>query len=220
MRKTAVRCAVLLAAALPVAAAAQSSSYVIPEGTHLHVELTTTLTTKVNQVGDLFSGQITEPIFANHEEAVPTGSTVRGHITLLTPPGRHVKAEIRLSLDSITTPNGIVYHLASGLQGIAGGSNAKMKGKEGVAQGPGKSKKKTAEQVGIGAGAGAAIGAIAAGGPGALYGMGIGAAALFIRRMLKKNKDIVLVQGTHLIFEVPRAITATRVRAAAATASQ
>ncbi len=60
----------------------------LPAGSELHVQLITTLSSKTNDTGDLWTGKVVEPIFGKGGEIVPDGSTVDGHITYVKGPGR------------------------------------------------------------------------------------------------------------------------------------
>lgn len=208
--------AVALAAmlGLGLAPAAAADSFMIPAGTTLDVELTSTLSTKTNQSGDLFTGKVSEPIFYQSQEVVPEGSTVQGHLTFVQPPGRvKGKAEMRLVLDTIKTPDGQNYALTAALQGVNGADGVTVKGNEGTVQGPGKDTKHGAEEAGIGAGAGAAVGAIADGGSGALYGAAIGAVVGVVHTLAKHHGNAVLQPGTDMTFTIPRDVTATKAAA-------
>ena len=186
-------------------------TFTIPAGTSLDVELTSTLNTKTNQTGDLFTGKVTEPVFYQGQEVVPEGSTVQGHLTLVQPPGRvKGKAELRLVLDTIKTPDGQNYSLAADLRDLQGPTGVSVKGNEGTVEGPGKDTKHGAEEAGIGAAAGAGVGAVADGGSGALYGAAIGAIAGVAHTLAKHHANAVLPPGTEMTFNVPRTVTATK----------
>jgi hypothetical protein len=191
--------AIMVTAALSVAGNPPVS---LPTGTRVDVELTTTLSSSANQAGDPFIAEIENPIFAGGQEVVPAGSTLRGHVTFVKPPGRaRGKAQMRLVGDSIITKAGKQFTFKAQLANL-GPDAGVTKGNEGTLQGKGKSTKKTAEEAGIGAAAGAGVGAIAAGGQGALYGAGIGLAAGVIHAIAKHHKDIVLNAGTEMTFQL------------------
>jgi len=184
---------------------ATASQPVLPSGTHLTVELTVTLSTRANQVGDPFTASFEDPIFAGGEEVIPAGSTLYGHVSYVKSPKRAKGlAEMRLVADSILTPNGKKYNLSAGLGNDNGDNGPKVNGEEGTIEGAGKSGKQTAKESGIGAAAGAGVGAIADGGTGALYGAAIGALAGVIHIIAKKHKDVVLHPGTELTFILSR----------------
>jgi type IV secretion system protein VirB10 len=188
---------------------AADDAITLPAGSELHVQLITTLSSKTNETGDLWTGKVVEPIFGKGGEIVPEGSTVDGHITYVKGPGRvKGKGEMRLIVDSISTPDASKYNIVASLKDASG---TKVKDEEGTMQGPGKDGKGTAVETGVGAAAGAGVGAIAHGGTGALYGAGIGAMAGLAHRILKKGKDIVLPSGTEMTFVISRDTTAKKV---------
>ena len=231
---------------LAVAAlATQTAPPPIPAGTTLRVQLDTTLTDKTNKTGDTFTADVREPIYVNGKPVVPQWSTVSGHIAFLKPSGRvKGKAQMRLVLDKITTPDGVVYPLNGTLEEAQGGvcahtaATGKTKAdEEGTITGCGKSKKGAAEAAGIAGGVGAGVGAsiglgkeiecewygYCPGGSGIgtdiLYGAGIGAGTALIYTMFKHEKHIVLVQGSLLTFTVDRTTTADKAPAQAAGAA-
>ncbi|HEX5481507.1 MAG TPA: hypothetical protein VFZ08_02655 [Terriglobia bacterium] len=191
--------------------AADSTQPVIPAGTRVDIQLTSPVSTSANQQGDPFTAEVEDPIFSGGHEVIPAGSTLRGHVTLVKPPGRAKgKAEMRLVADTIVTKSGKQFSFNAQLASNDSSNGTKVKGDEGTVEGPGKSKKKGAEDAGIGAAAGAGIGAIAAGGDGALYGAGIGAAVGLIHMLAKHHKDIVLHPGTELTFVLSTPATETK----------
>jgi hypothetical protein len=199
-----------VSAALPLTGA--DDGLTIPAGTSLEVELTSTVSTKTSNTGDLFNGKVTEPIIYQGEEVVPENSTIQGHVTFLKPPGRvKGKAEMRLVLDSIRTPDGQNYSVTAALQDAKTPDGVSVKG-EGTVEGPGKSSKSGAKEAGIGAAAGAGVGAIAHGGTGALYGAAIGAVVGVVHTLAKHHGDVVLGPGTDLTFSIPRTITAPKTK--------
>jgi hypothetical protein len=188
---------------------ASDDTITLPAGSELQVQLITTLSSKTNETGDLWTGKVVEPIFGNGGEIVPDGSTVDGHVTYVKGSGRvKDKGEMRLIVDSISTPDASKYNIVASLEDAEG---AKVKDAEGTMQGPGKDTKRTAEEAGVGAAAGAGVGAIAHGGTGALYGMAIGAAAGLAHGLLKKHKELILPQGCEMTFVISRDTTAKKV---------
>ena len=183
----------------------------IPAGTTLETRLTTLLTTKTSENGDPFSAKIMDPIFSGGVEVLPPRSTLEGHVTVVKEPGSvKGKAQMRRVADKIVAPEDVEFSLSAGLEDAQGADGAKVKGEEGTIQGPGKSTKGAAIETGVDAGIGAGVGAIAAGGKGSLYGLGIGAVTGIIHNMGKKHKDLVLPPGTSLTFVVSRTTTAKK----------
>jgi type IV secretion system protein VirB10 len=187
---------------------AADDAITLPAGTELHVQLITSLSSKTNETGDMWSGKVVEPVFAKGKEIVPQGSSVDGHITYVKGPGRvKGKGEMRLVVDSISTSDASRYNIVASLKDAEG---ANVTDKEGTMQGPGKDKTRTEVETGVGAAAGAGVGAIAHGGTGALYGAGIGAMAGLVHSALKKGKDIVVPAGSEMTFVIPRDTTMQR----------
>jgi len=188
----------------------------IPAGTEIQAELTTLLSTKTSKSGDPFTARVVEPVFAKGEEIIPVGSMLEGHVSFLKEPGRAKGlGEMRLIADSISTREDIKYTVAVGLQQAQGAGVGQMKGDEGTVQGGGKSAKDAAKEAGVAAGVGAGVGAIANGGTGSLYGLGIGATASLLHSLFKKHKDLVLTQGTELTFEISRDVPGQKMTKAA-----
>jgi hypothetical protein len=201
-----------------------SNTLSLPAGSTLHVRLTATLTSKTNKNGDPFTGEITEAVRANGKEIVPEGSLVYGHVAFMKPPGRvSGRSEMRVVLDRIETQDDIKFTLAAPLEEAQGVPCASTTGEEGTIKGCGKSKKDTVKDAAIGgamgAGAGATVGmgheieceyyGMCGGhGMGADigYGAAIGAGTALIYHLFKKEKDIILVEGTHLTFVVNRTV--------------
>jgi hypothetical protein len=200
------------AVVFPALARAEEETFTLPAGSTLQVRLMTALSTAASQQGDPFSGTVVEPIFSEGVEVVPVKSTLEGRVAFVKSPGR-VKGvgEMRLVAETVTTPEGVKYTIAAGLEDAQGAEGAKVKDEEGTIKGSGKSKKDAAIESGVGAGVGAGAGAIGAGGSGALYGAGIGAAAGLVHTLFKRHKDIILPQGTELTFVIQRTTTAKRV---------
>lgn len=209
----------LVILALPASVLAQEfedeNYFKLPSGTTLEVRLMNTISTRTNQEGDPFSGRLVQSYMYKGEDVLPVGTTIEGRITYAKQAGRiKGKAEMRLLAETITTPDDVKYTIVAGLEDAHGIGGSKVKDKEGTIEGGSTSKKEGAIQTGVGAGAGAAVGGIFAGGSGALYGMGIGAAAAGIRHIFKRGKDVTLPIGTELTFVIARDSIAQRVEPA------
>jgi hypothetical protein len=230
MRRTlSILAALSLASASSALSARAAENVTIPPGTVLHVKLQTTITSKTNKPGDTFTGMVTQDVLSGTETIVPQGSLVSGHVAYLKRSGRiKAKAQMRIVLDSITTPEDQKIQLSSTLADSKGGvcGNAPSDD-EGTITGCGKSKKDAAKDAAIGgaigAGAGAAVGLGSeiecqyygnCGGPGiatsTLYGAGIGAGTSLLYDFFKHQKEIVLLSGSELTFVVNRTLDASR----------
>ncbi|MBZ5562909.1 MAG: hypothetical protein LAP13_10850 [Acidobacteriia bacterium] len=208
-----------------------AESVVVPPGSTLHVKLGTTITSKTNKAGDTFTGEVVQPVIANGKTVIPQGSTVNGHIAFLKPSGRiRGKAQMRVVLDSIITPDDQTVKLSSTLAGSHGGvCGNTANDEEGTIVGCGKSKKDAAKDAAIGGAMGAGAGATVGmgheidcayfgncGGPGmgtdVLAGAGIGAGTALLYNLFKHEKQIILVEGTELTFIVNRTLDASNTR--------
>ena len=208
-----------------------AESVVVPPGSTLHVKLGTTITSKTNKAGDTFTGEVVQAVIANGKTVIPQGSTVNGHIAFLKPSGRiRGKAQMRVVLDSIITPDDQTVKLSSTLAGSHGGvCGNTANDEEGTIVGCGKSKKDAAKDAAIGGAMGAGAGATVGmgheidcayfgncGGPGmgtdVLAGAGIGAGTALLYNLFKHEKQIILVEGTELTFIVNRTLDASNTR--------
>jgi hypothetical protein len=220
--------ALTLTAALPFLSARAADLPPIPAGTTLRVKLGTTITSKTNKPGDTFTGMVTQAVVSGNQTIVPEGSMVNGHVAFLKPAGRiRGKAQMRIVLDSIITPDNQTLRLSSTLADSRGGvCGNTANDDEGTIVGCGKSKKEAAKDAAmgaaIGAGAGATVGMGQAidcryygncGGPGfggdLLYGAGIGAGTALLYNVFKHEREIILLQGSELIFIVNRTLEAS-----------
>ncbi len=220
MKKRRLTIAAILTAALafPLSSEFADDLPTIPAGTSLQVRLTVTVSSKANENGDPWVGNVVEPVFAGGYEAIPPDSRIEGRISFLKPPGRGKGvAEMRLTAEKIITPDGVTYSVSAGLQDAQGPEGTKVADAEGTIQGPRKDKKGAAKETAVAAGAGAGVGAITRGGKGALYGAAIGAAAAVIHTIAKHHPDIVLPQGTELTFSISRPLTGKKAPQAAET---
>lgn len=226
--------------ALIIQASAQNTDkpVAIPAGTSLRVKLGTLLSDKTNKPGDPFTAELADPIIVDGKQAVPAHSTVDGHVAFILPSGRFTrKAEMRLVVDKLTTPDEVVYPLSSTLQDAHDvncenstvGSKANGKpSEEGTITGCGKSVKSAAKDAailgGVGAAGGLSVGVMSRGGcdyygncypssgPGigadVGIGAGLGAGTALVYHLLQHEKHIILIYGTPLTFVVSRTTSA------------
>jgi hypothetical protein len=225
MTKRLLALGLAMVAWLPVAGYAADQKPPIPAGSALHIKLGTTLTSKTNKTGDPFTGLVTQPIVVDGVEVIPQGSLVDGHVAFVKPSGRiRGKAQMRIVLDTITTPDEVKYPLSATLQDARSvACNESNTDKEGTIEGCAKSKKKALKQTAIGGAIGAGVGATVglstrggcsyygcwpSSGPGIgtdiMYGAGIGAGTALIYNVFKHTKHIILIEGTPLTFVINR----------------
>ena len=163
-----------------------AASLVIPAGTSITIRLQDSLSSRYSVPGQRFEALLDEPIVVDDHAVLPVGSLVTGHVTSARRSGRlRHPGEIALTLDSVTIGDRRVPVQTSSL----------------VARG-GSHKKRNLAWIGGGTGGGALIGALAAGGKGALIGSGIGAAAGTTTAFLSGKKDVGFAAERRLRFRL------------------
>ena len=129
---------------------------------------------------------VDEPVVVGDQIVVPVGAVAEGHVTIARRSGRlHHPGELGLTLDRVTVDQQIIDLTTSRV----------------VARG-GSHKKRNWGWIGGGTGGGALIGALAAGGKGALIGSGIGAAAGTTTAFITGKKDVVFGNERRLRFRL------------------
>lgn len=158
----------------------------IPAGTPITVRLQQRLSSASAVPGERFECVIDEPIVVGDRVVVPVGAVAEGHVIVARRSGRlRHPGELGLTLDSVIVDQQIVSLTTSRV----------------VARG-GSHKKRNWGWIGGGTGGGAVIGALAAGGKGALIGSGIGAAAGTTTAFFTGKKDVVFGNERRLRFRL------------------
>src|SRR5271157_4337544 len=163
-------------AANNTAGAAQQAppQVVIPAGTPITVRLQQSLSSASAVPGERFDAVIDQPIIVQDQVVVPVGALASGHVVVARHSGRlHHPGELGLTLDTVTV----------------GQENIPLATSSVVARGR-SHKKRNWGFIGGGTGGGALIGALAAGGKGALIGSGIGAVAGTTTAFVTGKKDV------------------------------
>ena len=174
----------------------------LPSGTSVHMKLETPISTQTNKVGDTFSGRVTEPLLLNGKVVVPVGAAIQGQIVKLTEP-RRVKGKptIELRPDTITMPDGVKYEFHATVVDTDKSTETSVND-EGQIKGKGRDGKDV-RNIAIGTGAGVGVGAVVAGGKGALIGGAIGA-GVTVAHWLSKHKSAELPAGSEIVMELNR----------------
>jgi len=159
----------------------------IPEGTEVHVTLSTPVGSETSQVGEALTATTTENIEIGGRIAIPSGSIIRGHVAEVTPgsKGMHISEKggsVVLAFNKVTTPAGDSEPLAASLTSMASSTG------------------KTAGIIGGSAAGGALLGKILGhdtkdAAIGAVVGGGIGTAIV----AGTKGKELKIPAGTDLI---------------------
>ena len=176
------------AAAVPATSDAEQTpqKLIVPEGTRIAVRLQQPLSSRSAYPGQRFEAVIDEPVVVGNQVILPSGAPVEGHVVQVRRSGRlHHPGVLGLTLDKVTV-NQQIIPLTTAHVVARGGSH----------------KKRNWAWIGGGSGGGALIGALAAGGKGALIGSGIGAAAGTTTAFITGKKDVVFGTERRLQFRL------------------
>lgn len=144
-----------------VVKAAKPDLLTVPEGTALVVKLDQSVSTKYSRSGESFDATVLSPVMVGDQVVIPSGTPVEGRVVYAHPSGRlRGRAQLVLTLDAMRLSQD-TYELRTNTVGRVSGSH----------------KVRNIGWIGGGGGAGAIIGALAAGGKGALIGGPVGAGA-------------------------------------------
>jgi hypothetical protein len=144
-----------------------------------------------NRPGDHFETTVSAPVVIDGKTVIPEGATAEGVVVDVHRSGRlKGRGSLQLALESVDV-NGQNYDIRTNSSRRSGGGH----------------KKRNWAFIGGGAGGGALIGAIAAGGKGALIGGPVGAGAGTAVAFFTGNKDIHLRPETPLTFELAEPVT-------------
>jgi hypothetical protein len=156
-------------------------------GTTLSVRLNQPLSSDHNQVGDVFSASLDQPVVVLGIVVAQRGQTVTGHVVEAKKAGRvHGVSRLGITLTDLTLVDGQTVSIQSQLL-IHKGST---------------SRGRDAAAIAATTGVGAAIGAVVDGGPGAAVGTAAGAAAGTIGVLLTRGDPTIIAPETVLTFQV------------------
>src|SRR5689334_2984634 len=96
-------------AVIATSTAAVAQSRVLPAGTVVFVRTTTPLQSATAKTGQTFNANVEESIGVDEYTVIPSGSTIRGLVTMVTPATRQQSGVIDLVFDRLTLPNGTSY---------------------------------------------------------------------------------------------------------------
>jgi hypothetical protein len=165
-------------------------SIVIPTGTVVTVRLQQRLSSATAMRGQRFDAVLEQPLISGDRVVVPAGTLVEGHVVSARHSGRlHHPGVLSLTLDRLVINDREINLVTSDV----------------VARG-GSHKKRNWGFIGGGTGGGAVIGALAAGGKGALIGSGIGAAAGTTTAFITGKKDVKLHDERVLRFRLDQEV--------------
>lgn len=175
------------------AASTTPAPLIIPAGTSITVRLQQGLSSASAVPGERFDAVVDEPIVLDDRTVIPVGTPVTGHVVIARRSGRlRHPGELGLTLDSVLIDNQDISLTTSHI--VARGASHK---------------KRNLGWIGGGTGGGAIIGALAAGGKGALIGSGIGAVAGTTTAFVTGKKDVGFSVERRLRFRLNRDISLT-----------
>ena len=186
--------AVLLAAALTISAATgrnEASSVSLPEHTVIHVTLDQALSSNHSRPGDHFDATVSRDVMVDGRTVIPQGSRAVGLVVNARHSGRLIgRPRLELALQTVAV-DGQTYDVRTFARQQIG---------------PGH-KKRNFTWIAGGAAGGAMIGAVIAGGEGALIGGPVGAGAGTTVALLTGKRNIQLPPETPLRFELAEPAT-------------
>jgi hypothetical protein len=158
----------------------------VPQATPIHVTLNNAIASDRNRPGDHFEATVSEPVVINGKTVIPEGARATGLVVDAHPSGRLMgRARLQVALEAVEL-NGSSYQIRTYSDARVGGRH----------------KKRNLVLIGGGAGGGMLVGAVAAGGKGALIGGPIGAGAGTVAALVTGKKDIRLPAETRLTFNL------------------
>jgi hypothetical protein len=186
--------ATLLALALVASAATLANRpdpVTVPGLTPIHVTLDQAVSSNQNRPGDHFDATVSEAVVIDGKTVIPEGARAEGLVVDAKHSGRLMgRARLQLALQSVEV-NGQPYDVRTTPSTQIGRDH----------------KKRNWAWIGGGAAGGAAIGAVAAGGQGALIGGPVGAAAGTTVALVTGKKDIKLRPETPVTFKLAEPVT-------------
>ena len=96
-------------AVIATSSAAVAQSRVLPAGTVIFVRTTTALQSSTAKTGQTFEANVEENIGVDEYTVIPSGSRIRGLVTMVTPANRQQSGVIDIVFDRLTLPNGTSY---------------------------------------------------------------------------------------------------------------
>jgi len=165
----------------------------VPAGTAIRVQLDQSLDSSRNRAGDVFDAHTVEPVLIDNRLAIPENTPVRGEVAYARPSGHFSHpGSLEISLKQVEL-DGNWLDIATRENARKGGSHTKN----------------NAGWIGGGAGGGMLIGALAAGGKGALIGGPIGAGAGTAVAFFTGKRNVHLSAESQLVFHLAQPISVT-----------
>ncbi|MDT4969712.1 MAG: hypothetical protein QOJ64_4449 [Acidobacteriota bacterium] len=162
--------------------------------TVIRVRINQEISSRNARVGDRFSTNVTEPVYATGGvEVIPVGSKVWGRVASVRQAGRRTPGNISVSFYQVELPNGVSRSINGSLTSLQ--ADDVNSDNEGTVTGR-SNRKRDAVFIGGGAATGAIIGAIAGGGKGAAIGAILGGGLGTGARVYENEQDADVKSGT------------------------
>lgn len=183
----------------PAPSGPRYESVTVPSGTSFQVTLNQQLSTRDNQVGDIFTTTLSSPIMAGGAVAVPAGAVIRGEVTAVQKSGgAGQQAILKVAFDEISF-GGDTYPI----QLTITEANPTTKGRSSTGE--------KAVKIGGGAAAGAILGRVIGGdATGAIVGGILGGAAGTAIVLGTEDVDAVLEQGSSMTVQLDAPLVVQR----------
>jgi hypothetical protein len=166
----------------------------IPADTVIGLRMDTYLSSKNAHVGDKFSATVTIPVYVDGQVAIPSGATISGRVTQVTPAKRMNKSGvIAIEFDEITLPNGLSTQIVGVLTSDDPETQKQIDDENRVSGGKGKDATVFVGGSGI---LGAILGGVSGGGKGAAVGGAVGAGVGVAAVLLSKGEEATVPVGT------------------------
>ncbi len=163
-----------------------SLAVTLPESTAIHVTLNTSVASDRNQPGDRFEATLSQPVVLGGRTIIPQGARANGVVVDARRSGRLIgHAHLQITLESIEV-GGSTYEIRT----VTDTEIGKRHGRHNLGF------------MGGGTGAGLLIGALAAGGGGALVGGPIGLGVGTVAAVVAGKRDIRLPAETPVTFQL------------------
>ncbi|MBI5711479.1 MAG: hypothetical protein HZC42_14430 [Candidatus Eisenbacteria bacterium] len=168
----------------------QVPSITVPSGTAVKVTLASAISSETAQVGDSWTGVVKDAVVIDGRTVIPAGSTVSGTVTAAKDAAKGDRAMLDFGMATILV-EGHTYAAHGTTQEIVAGST----------------RARNVGAIAGGAAAGALIGrAVGGSGKGALIGGLLGGAAAGGAVAKSKGYQVVLKEGTELVFTTSEAV--------------
>lgn len=199
------RAAVASSASPAASAPAAPTTYEVPAGTKVLLQLRSSINTRSAKPGDGVYLSTAFPVVVGTREMIPPGVYVQGVVDRVVRAGRiHGRAQLDMHFTSMIFPNGTVVEIPGSVNELPGASKQTVKNdQEGTIEQDGNKGRDAGTVAKVAVPTGATVGSIAglASGhalAGGLVGLAAGAAAVGIATLFTRGADVNIERGTQV----------------------